>query len=601
MPAKVRSHTSDWSFFPDIYVYRPSGVRSGDVLIAIHFNDRGRSGTGAPNGWQSLASFDSGDVAVRVWSKTAGSNEPSDYRFRQPTDAFGTIHMLAVQDVDTSISPVVAVSATDSPGPITPSVKPAASSSLEIRAAGVLPLFGASTAWKAPPGFSLRGTADADGWVASAAAVRQINSSAPTGTKSFGLYSSVGASGVGVTISLASADATPPGPPPPPFTPGRGSALYRYVFALWDGTYLDDLELSGVTFDKRIGQAGAFSASIPVTPKTRDRIGRIISPDPSVIGTGPGVVTCQIYRAGVPWGEYWITAASISQSGREAPQIQLTGSTLDAYMLQVEIQQELSFSGEDQIDIARSLIEHMQARDNADLRLILQDGTSGVTRDHTYPANEGTYGQRLQELAELENGFEWTINIVAGQSSLERHWVWGAPTLGSSEVEHVFSLGRDGGDILSWSEEIDALRGGTYWRARGDTISDDASEAGEPLISNAVRAEAHLAAGWPRLDRTINRSSVTRMSTLNAYAAYWAANAPGALRVDSITVALGAEPTFTPNNLGDRARIYLHNDWHPLHSRERRIIGISITPPSRDGGKEVAQLVFEGIEVPSGG
>ena len=35
----------------------------------------------------------------------------------------------------------------------------------------------------------------------------------------------------------------------------------------------------------------------------------------------------------------------------------MSGSTVDAYMTQVEIQEELTFEGEDQVDIARSLIE----------------------------------------------------------------------------------------------------------------------------------------------------------------------------------------------------------------------------------------------------
>lgn len=603
MPARIRSISTATSAGANVNVDRPSGVRAGDTLIAVHFNDREKSGTDAPDGWQSLVStYAAGFVAVRVWLKTATGDEPSTYRFRQRSGAHGTLHLLCVADADSSVSPQVSVDTTIAADPVTPSVTPAAGSSLEIRAAGVLPLFGATPSWSAPSGYSLRGTANADDFVTSAVAARQINSSAPVGPKAFGLYSSVETFGMGVSISLASVDSVPDtGPPPPAFTPGVGSALYRWVFTRWDGTYLDDLDLSNVTFDKRIGQAGSFSATVAVTPKTKDRIARIISPDPTVLDTGPGIITCQIFRAGDPWGEYWITAASISQNGREAPSIQLTGTTMDAYMLQVEIQEDLTYEGEDQIDIARALIEDMQARDHANLRLIPQDGVSGVTRDHTYVANEGTYGQRLQELAQLENGFEWMVNIVAGSGQLERRWVWGSPTLGSADVEHVFANAPYGGDILSWSEEIDALRGGTYWRARGDSVSVDASTTGAPLISDPALAEDHLEAGWPRLDRTIARSSVTEITTLDAYAAYWAANAPGALRVDSITVALGEEPTFTPNSLGDRARIYLHNAWHPLHSRERRIIGISITPPSREGGKEIAQLVFEGIEAPSGG
>lgn len=601
MPARIRSSTTATSASTNIDVSRPSGVQSGDVLIVVHFNDRDRTGTGAPTGWQSLANTDAGEVAVRVWRKTATDDEPSTYRFRQSSSARGTLHLLCVADVDTSVSPQVTVDASFGGDVTTPSVRPAAGSSLEIRAGGVIPLFGSALSWSAPSGYSLRGTANADFFIASAVAIRQVNSSAPTGPKAFGLYTSVDVDGMGVSISLASADAGPVGPPPPPFTPGRGSALYRWVFTRWDGTYLDDLELSNVTFDKRIGQAGSFSASIALTPKTRDRVTRIISPDLAQLGAGPGVVTCQIYRAGVPWGEYWITAASISASGREAPTIQLTGATMDAYMLQVDIPEDLPFESQDQIDIARALIDSMQGLDSANLHLIAQDGVSGITRDISYAAHEGTYGQRLQELAQADDGFEWMVNIIAGTSGIERHWVWGAPTLGSSEVEHVFADAPYGGDILSWSEEIDALRGGTYWWARGDSASSDASTSGAAVLSEPQLAEAHLVAGWPRLDRVVTRSNVTDVSTLNDYAAYWAVNAAGALRVDSITVALGAEPTFTPNSLGDQARIFLNNGWHTAQSRVRRIIGISITPPSREGGKEIAQLIFEGIEVPSGG
>src|SRR5690606_1791419 len=247
--------------------------------------------------------------------------------------------------------------------------------------------------------------------------------------------------------------------------------------------------------------------------------------DPAELATGPGVVTSVILRDGEPRGEYWITMASVSRSGREAPALQLSGSTVGAYMTQCEIneelsvegdeqltiapgligymtqfefQEELSFEGEDQLVFARALIEDMQGRDRANLRLILQPGSSGVSRDVVYAANEGTYGQRLAELAQADNGFEWVVNIVAGTSQIERHWVWGAPRLGDGTVKHVFSDSPYGGDILDWSEEIDALRGGTYWRARGDAISEDASESAEPIVSDPVLAEAHLAAGWPR-------------------------------------------------------------------------------------------------------
>jgi hypothetical protein len=411
---------------------------------------------------------------------------------------------------------------------------------------------------------------------------------------------------VGVSISVASESTAPPVDPPPPLTPGRGSSTYRYVLKTWGGTYLDDLELSNVRFDKRILQAGTVNASIPIpNPDIARRVARVIPRDQEGAGgitdltIGPGVITLEIYRDGEPWGEYWITYAKTTRSRGNTPVIQIRGSTMDAYLLHVEIQDLLDWTGFDQIDIARGLLESMQGLAHADLGLTLQTGTSGVLRDHVYQPNESTYGQRLTELAQLENGFEWTINHTLG-AGLERHWVWGYPRLGGSTPEHVFADSPGGGDILDWDEEIDALRGGTVWRARGGTDpaqAADASTTSTPLMSGPVEASAHLAAGWPRLDRTLTYSSVIVQQTLDDYAAYWAATAPGALRVDSVTVALGAEPTFTPNSLGDQARLYFNNEWHLPHSRVRRIIGIGITPTSKQSGREEAKLIFEGLEV----
>lgn len=602
MPAKVRSTTTANAFDAIIAIDKPLGCKQGDVLVAIGFNDMFDEGS-APSEWTQLATFPTeGSLSLGAWTKQAGASEPSSYNFGQPEGAFGTLHLLCVQDADPDISPQAAVGqiiGTDAP---TPSVTPAAGSHLEIRAAAVEPYSGETTGWQPPSGYALRGNVQAAFQVASAVVSRQLNSSAPSGDKILSFIPDNPRFGVAISISLASLERIPDtGPPKPPFTPGRGIALYRWDFHLWDGTYLDTLDLAQVTFDKRIGQAGTFSASIPVTSsKIRNRVKRIISPDPSDLNAGPGVITCRVYRAGEPWGEYWITLASVSRSGREAPVIQLTGATMDAYMAQVEIQEALDFADEDQIDIARALIDSMQARDHANLQLLTQAGTSGITRTVSYAADQGNYGQRLQELGQAEGGFEWMVNIVEGAGGLERHWVWGAPLLGSGSVEHVFSDGRYKNDVLSWSEEFDALKGGTYWRARGDSAGGDASTSGSSLISTPALAQAYLDAGWPRTDRTVTFSSESNATTLDDYAAYWAANAGGALRVDSITVALGKEPTFTPNSLGDQARIFLENEWHERQSRVRRIIGIAITPPSREGDKETAQLVFEGIEVPSG-
>lgn len=607
MAVGVRSASTATAHGEPIVISRPSGVQAGDLLVAVYFGDLGLSGV-ASSGWTASGSRADGDQSCRVLRRAATGGESSSYTFGQPINADGTLHLICVKDANTASAPNVQFAVNSAETVITPSVTPASSSTLEIRAGGLSPFPDALTL-SAPSGYTMRGTVAAPGgFMTSAIATRQINSSTATGLKSFAFAPTGVRFGIGVTISIAAADEGPAPEPPPPFTPGRGTSLYRYVLRDWGGTYLDDLELSGVHFDKRILQSGTFSANIPIPNRTiAERVARVIPRDQTGTGgitdlsIGPGVITCEIYRDGDPWGEYWITATKTSRSRGSSPEIQLRGSTMDAYMLHVEIQELLEYTGEDQIDIARALISHMQGQPHANLNLILQSGTSGQLRDHTYQPDEATYGQRLLELAQLQGGFEWTINHALG-ASLERHWVWGYPTLGSAEVAHVFVDSPGGGDILEWDEEADALRGATSWRARGGTDpaqAADASTSSTSLISAPHEATAYLAAGWPRLDRTLNYSSVIVQQTLEDYASYWAAAAPGALRVDSVTVALGAEPSFTPNSLGDRARLFFNNEWHLPHSRVRRIIGVGITPTSKQSGKEEAQLIFEGLEVDS--
>lgn len=581
-------------------------VQPGDLLIAFHAADDGwAEDRTISGGWIRRPAEEGMEWAgVTVWTRVASANEPSGYQVTQGPTADGVVHIVAVRDADTD-----QVTIRSDFGTIAPRVRPATASGVEIRYVAVAPDEPNTVSWSAPSGYTLV-QAQSGYWTSAAVATRTYSSSAWLPRVEF-VPSGIIWDAIAYTIVVESAPSVPPPPPPsyPPIAPGRGTALYQYVFRrLLSGEYLGTLDLEGVTFDKRILQPGSFSATIPIPNKRiGDQVAEIIPRTAEELSIGPGVIVVDIWRAGEPWGEYWITAATPSRSRRGTPTIQLRGSTLDAYLAQVEIQDELVFSA-DQIEIARQLIGHMQSDPHANIGLVLQDGVSGVTRERTYTAEEsGTYGQRLVELAQVDNGFEWTINVGVRDGALSREWVWGYPTLGDTTTDHVFIDARHGGDILEWSEEIDALRGATRWRARGGTpVADDedavdASVEAKPLISDVHEATAHLDAGWPRIDKTLNYSSVVVQQTLDDYAAYWAQTAAGALRVDSITVALGAEPSLTPNRLGDWCRIYLDNEWHEPHWRERRIIGVSITPTSRATGREEAQLILESVEVESGG
>jgi len=581
-------------------------AQPGDVLLAFQSADSGGNGALHLTGdWLLLDVYPGGPwpgsvsgswAGCIVWKRICEPGEPTGYFTSQGNVADGVITIIAVagavpDDVRVSISA----------GTTAPSITPDHPSGLEIRyATGVPSPPGGPVSWTVPSGWTGRADVQADAWTTAVLATRSFASTAPVGEVELSPSSNLAACAITIVLESVQAPSPPAPPVVQPYAPGRGSSLYRYVFTrLLDRAYLGDLDLVGVSFDKRILQPGAFSATIPIpTRRIGDQVAEIIPRSEGVIDRGPGVITCQVFREGEPWGEYWITSAHPSRSRRGTPAISLRGSTLDAYLARVEIQEDIPFAA-DQIDIARNLLNSAMGKAGANISLSLQEGSSGVIRERTYLESEGgTYGGRLVELAQVDDGFEWMINLELIDGVLVRRWAWGYPKLGATGTEHLFTDGRSGGDILDWDEDIDALRGATRWRARGSSISTDASTTSEPLVSTAHEATAHLAAGWPRIDRTLNYSTASEAQTLEDYAAFWAATAPGALRVDQATVTFGRNPSFTPNHLGDSARFYHDNEWHRSTWKTRRIIGIGITPTSRASGKEEARLVLEGQEAP---
>jgi len=411
------------------------------------------------------------------------------------------------------------------------------------------------------------------------------------------------AHGITILVPSTAADERPPDPPSfPDWTPGRGTSLYRYtVHDLPTGEYRGDIYPQGVTFDRRVLEPGQFSATLPIpNRRVADQVAEIIPRYPEDLESGPGRITVRVWRAGELWGEYWITGAIISQSRRGGITIQLRGSTLEAYLHHVPVEQDLEYSG-DEISCARSLLSHMMGLSGANIGLTLLGGESGQTRDLVVKAADNTtYGDALRAFAQSYPGFEYTIDPVVTHTGFQRQWRWGSPVLPFTR-DHVFVQSPHGGDILDWSEEIDALRGATRVQVRGGTPEvEDAEQGSSPVLSDWVSATSHLAAGWPRYGRVVDHpGESTRRSTLNGYAQRWISALPGAVRVYSVTVALGARPTISPSSLGDWARRVMVNEWYPRlgggagWDSAQRLIGIGITPVARGSGREEAQLILE--------
>lgn len=626
MVASIRDITSiSYVDLEDRPVIPRPQVQAGDILLCIHSCDHGtlsEMGIEGP-GWSTAAQRADdrdpffGDVGggTKVYRKIATSSEPSSYTLYQDADpdwrADTTVIMIAVRGGDrnniiirhTGDSAVPPFGVVDEA--VTPSATPPKdmASGLELRVA-VAWGPGGQVSWQIPSGYAQRAAVQSREYLATLLVSRTLVTGAPVGQVAFDAGRGLDAAhGLTIIIPSSHVDEKPPDLPSyPDWTPARGSGLYRYtVHDMLTLAYRGDIYPTDVTFDKRIGDAGIFSATLPIpNARAADLAAEVIPREAWNRFLGPGRLVVHIWRAGELWGEYWLTAARIQRSRRGTISIQLRGSTLEAYLAHVPVESDLEYEG-DMIANARSLLNNMMGLSGANIGLVPAEGSAGESRPLTVSADDRTtYGDALRAYAEGHPSFEWTITPVMGMTGFERRWEWGAPKIEGTQ-QHVFTESPHGGDILEWAEEIDALRGGTRVQVRGGTPEvEDASEGARPVVSDWVSASMPRFQGWPRYGQVIDHpgESIVK-SQLDGYAQRWMSVFEGSIRVYSCTVALGARPTISPSSLGDQVRRLMVNEWYPRvdggagFDQSQRLIGIAITPVSRGSGKEEAQLILE--------
>ncbi len=93
-------------------VPKPSGVVNGHKLILIHFFDAGDSTDGTASGgatWNSLNSYTLGTdtIQCRVWHKTAGGSEPTNYTIGQSSGTDGVAIVIAIANADSATTPTI--------------------------------------------------------------------------------------------------------------------------------------------------------------------------------------------------------------------------------------------------------------------------------------------------------------------------------------------------------------------------------------------------------------------------------------------------------------------------------------------------------------
>lgn len=387
-------------------------------------------------------------------------------------------------------------------------------------------------------------------------------------------------------------------------------AKYRYQFCdLWTDQHIVDLPLLNVRFDRRIIKAGSFSATVPIPNRTvADQVARIQPRTDADISTGPGRTIVHIWRNGQLWGSYVVWRGTVDCDERGRLSAQITGASLESWLHRRYLREALTFTGVDQLVIARSIVTSLQHWSGnptggwANIGMtVAGPATSGTLRDRSYPPWDATTaGERLEQLSEVIGGPEWYIRTYPGSGGARVREFYVAPMIGNQSRLHTFT---QPGNVMSWRQVVDATEAATQFQVRGEVI-DPSTDRRRLYLSGSTRHE--FLAGWARLETTRDYPTASVGTTLQQYAQWWAAQRAGAEHSIEVTVRLGETPTLTPDRLGERARLVLVNDWYPPNpatgapsfDQARRVIGMEIEPAER-GRPERATLMLEGPRQPS--
>lgn len=356
-------------------------------------------------------------------------------------------------------------------------------------------------------------------------------------------------------------------------------ATYTYLIAdLRSGTILDELPLSGVSFDKKLNDTGAFRGQVRVDdPDIRMREPRVL--------TEPGRTAIYVDRDGdLVWGGIVWTSRYSSSSGT----LELGAADFLSYfdhrlvLDPAGLTKPVPFTAVDQMDIAERLIHLAQSHQDGDLGVIRAGtGSSGVLRTVAYtPAEVKSVAEVLRDLAGADDGFDFTFDVrYDGSGAIERFLRLGYPRLGQPGGPHVW---EHGANLVDFSWPTDAASMATRMVGSGQTA--------EPVIRSDPTAHD---AGWPLLEAAAPQTDTTDPAMLVAHVLGELAVRRRPVVLPELTVRADLDPLVGTYSVGDDARVLIEDPFFAgdLLNVTVRIVGLSVTPGDDAGQEEVVLTV----------
>lgn len=259
--------------------------------------------------------------------------------------------------------------------------------------------------------------------------------------------------------------------------------------------------------------------------------------------------------------------------------------TLEGYLLERYVPTR-AYLQRDQTAIAQDLAA--VCADTAGIPLRFDCQPSGVYRDRTYADDENArVYDRLQELAAVENGFNWTVDVDWVDDSKKRvkyTFRTGYPHLGTRSLapEHVFESPGNVTEYLHNEPWRDG-EAATHVQAVGD------GDGETKLMSSPVIDTVREAAGWPRVEAREQFSGVKEQSTIDKHARGMATALFGGQDVITVSVKDGVGTSLGDLALGDTARVKIKSD-ELVFDEVFVVVGWSMMPGSAEFKPTLARL-----------
>lgn len=374
---------------------------------------------------------------------------------------------------------------------------------------------------------------------------------------------------------------------PPVLNPADDNIWYALVYENKTGAVVDDLPLIGVPQWQNLINTPNCGGT--VTTPVGDGASDALSADKLrtyfEVGAGRfGVAVCYGTRLPSDWiaqaGPAWVATPSDDTATSEVPSVQIGFSGFWS-LLQARIMVPSGASGIGAVaaygpstlrDIARAMLTDTLIRSTLPLDVPAALGDSGINV-RNYPAVDLAYfGQRLQELTQVQNGPDICFQPYFSAPGTIRHQALiGNPYLTVTSQPMVFDYGAN---LISVIPPVSAVGMATRSYAKGA-----GTDAGSLVWGYSADATLENA-GWPLLESVdSNHTTVTAQAEIDGWAAANQTQNGRAVKAWAARVRLdGAAPagSYAPG----QAVVYNMQGhfWIPDGLYSQRLLGISNGP-----------------------